>query len=169
MVDMAASNPVTLPDGTIVDISTPAVFVQRSTGILLRDGITPVTASITPVFDGWGYLRFFDIKDPANPKQLSTFATENTNNETLARQGKKWWSVHHPKVMGNTVYASWFSDGIRVIDISDPFSPKEIGSWTGEDAPEDASAVDIWGVVRHGELLLASDRNYGLYILKQIP
>jgi hypothetical protein len=169
MVDMAASNPVTLPDGNIVDINILAVFVQRSTGLVLRDGRPPVTASVSPVFDGWGYLRFFDIEDPANPKQLSTFATENTNNEALARQGKKWWSVHHPKVSGNTVYASWFSDGIRVIDISDPSSAKEIGSWTGEDAPEDAPAVDIWGVVLHGDLLLASDRNYGLYVLRHKP
>ena len=169
MVDMAASNPVTLPDGNIVDINTPAVFVSRSTGLLLRDGTPPVTASVDPVFDGWGYLRFFDIEDPANPKQLSTFATENTDNEALARQGKKWWSVHNPKVKGNTVYASWFSDGIRVLDISDPSSPREIGSWSGEDAPEDAPAVDIWGVDLHGDLLLASDRNYGLYVLKHEP
>jgi hypothetical protein len=169
MVDMAAGNPVTLPDGNIVDINTPAVFVSRSTGLLLRDGTPPVTASVNPVFDGWGYLRFFDIENPANPKQLSTFATENTNNEALARQGKRWWSVHNPKVRGNTVYASWFSDGIRVLDISDPSSPREIGSWSGEDAPEDAPAVDIWGVDLHGDLLLASDRNYGLYVLKHEP
>jgi hypothetical protein len=77
--------------------------------------------------------------------------------------------VHNPKVKGNTVYASWFSDGIRVLDISDPSSPREIGSWSGEDAPEDAPAVDIWGVDLHGDLLLASDRNYGLYVLKHEP
>jgi hypothetical protein len=58
---------------------------------------------------------------------------------------------------------------VRVIDTSDPSSPREIGSWTGEDAPEDAPAVDIWSVVPHGDFLLASDRNYGLYILKHTP
>ena len=133
-----------------------------------------MTVNASPVFNGCGYLRFFDITDPANPKQLSTFATENTNNEalaseTLAAQGKEWWSVHNPEVRGNIVYASWFSDGVRVIDISELFSPREIGSWTGEDAPEDAPAVDIWSVVPHGDLLLASDRNYGLYVLKHTP
>ncbi|MDQ4003487.1 MAG: hypothetical protein M3259_06575, partial [Actinomycetota bacterium] len=56
------SNPVTLSDGTIVDINIPAHFVQRSTGLLMRDGTPSVTVSGTAVFNGWGYLRFFDIK-----------------------------------------------------------------------------------------------------------
>jgi hypothetical protein len=164
-VYMGGSDPVTLPDGLVVDIDIPVVSVERSTGLLLRDGTPPVTASAAAVFNGWGYLRFFDIKDPANPKQLSTFATENTNDETVATEGR-WWSAHNPEVRGSTVYASWFSDGVRVIDISDPSSPHETGSWTGEGASEDAPAVEIWSVVPHGDLLLAGDRNYGLYILK---
>ena len=48
------------------------MFVQRSTGLLLRDGAQPVTARAAAVFNGWGYLRFFDISDPADPIQLST-------------------------------------------------------------------------------------------------
>lgn len=59
--------------------------------------------------------------------------------------------------------------GVRVIDISQPASPREIGLWIGEGAPADAPAVDIWSVVPHGDLLLASDRNFGLYILKLEP
>jgi hypothetical protein len=58
---------------------------------------------------------------------------------------------------------------VRVIDISNPSSPQEVGSWTGAGAPADAPAVNIWSVVPHGDLLLASDRNYGLYILKHAP
>ena len=169
LIDMGGRNPVTLPNGTIIDVNILAVFVQRSTGLLLRDGTPPVTVSVTPIFDGWGYLRFFDIEDPADPKQLSAFATTNTDNEALAKQSEKWWSVHNPEVRSNKVYASWYSDGVRVIDISDPSSPHEISSWAGEDIPEDAPAIDIWGVVPHGDLLLVSDRNYGLYILKHTP
>jgi hypothetical protein len=145
----------------------PAVFVQRSTGLLLRDGIAPVTARAAAVFNGWGYLRFYDISNPAAPKQLSTFATPNTNNEAVATSGT--WSVHNPEVVGNTVYASWYSDGVRAIDISQPKSPREIGFWTGAGAPADAPKVNIWSVVPHNGLLLASDRNYGLYVLKATP
>ena len=90
-----------------------------------------------------------------------------TNNAAVATLGT--WSVHNPEVRGNTVYASWYSDGVRVIDISQPSSPREIGFWTGLGAPGGAPAVNIWSVVPHGNLLLVSDRNFGLYILKQTP
>jgi len=167
LVLMGGNNPTLMPDGSLVPITIPAVFVQRSTGLLLVGGTPPVTARAAAVFNGWGYLRFFNMKDPANPRQISTFATPNTNNEAVATQGT--WSVHNPEVRGNFVYASWYSDGVRVIDISKPSSPREVGSWTGAGAPAAAPAVNIWSVVPHGDLLLASDRNYGLYILKHTP
>ena len=141
----------------------PAIFVQRSTGLLLIAGTPPVTVSAAAIFNGWGYLRLFDISDPANPVALSTFATPNTNNEAVATTGQ--WSVHNPEIKGSTLYASWYSDGFRVIDISKPANPVEIGSWTGAGSPS-LLEVNIWTVVPHGGLLLASDRNYGLYILK---
>ena len=103
-------------------ITIPTVFVQRSTGLLLRDGAAPVTARAAAVFNGWGYLRFFDISDPANPVQLGTFATENTNNEAVALDGT--WSVHNPELLreedddeSKTLYVSWYNDGVRVLDI----------------------------------------------------
>jgi hypothetical protein len=155
--------------GTAVTI--PAVFVQRSTGLLLRDGAAPVTARLAAIFNGWGYLRFFDISDPANPVQLSTFATPNTNNEEVALDGT--WSVHNPELLRdddgdetNTLYVSWYSDGVRVLDIRRPSRPREIASWTGQGAPAGAPAVEIWSVVPHRGLLFASDRNFGLYVLK---
>jgi hypothetical protein len=148
--------------GTVAMI--PAVFVQRSTGLLLRDGTQPVNARAAAVFNGWGFLRFFDISDPANPVQLSTFATANTNNESVALDGI--WSVHNPERKGNTLYVSWYSDGVRVLDIRRPAQPREIASWTGRGAPAGAPPVNIWSVVPHRGLLLASDRDFGLYVLR---
>jgi hypothetical protein len=52
LVLMGGSNPVTLPDGTVVQIDIPAVFVQRSTGLLPRDGTPPVTATSGFGFNG---------------------------------------------------------------------------------------------------------------------
>lgn len=153
-------------------ITTPAVFVRRSTGLLLRDGAAPVTASAAAVFNGWGYLRFFDISDPANPVQLSTFATPNTNNEDVALEGT--WSVHNPELLreeddddeSNTLYVSWYNDGVRVLNIRRPSQPREVASWTGQGAPAGAPPVNIWSVVPHRGVLLASDRDFGLYVLK---
>jgi hypothetical protein len=152
----------------------PGIFVGHSTGLNIMGvanqaslviGATGADVDATAVFNGWGYLRFFNIADPANPVQLSTFATANTNNEAVALDGT--WSVHNPEVFQtNTLYASWYSDGIRVLDIKRPRRPREVAFWTGQGAPAGAPPVDIWSVVPHRGLLLASDRNFGLYILR---
>ena len=76
------------------------------------------------------------------------------------------WSVHNPEWHGTKVFVSWYNDGIRVLDLRDPTSPEEVAFWVGAGAPADAPPVNIWSVVPHEGLLLASDRNYGLYILK---
>jgi PA domain/LVIVD repeat len=173
LILMQITNPVADgPPGIVgTQLTIPAVFVQRSTGLLLRDGAQPVTARAAAVFNGWGYLRFFDISDPASPVQLSTFATPNTNNEDVALDGI--WSVHNPEMLrdddgdeSNVLYASWYSDGVRVLDIRRPSSPREIASWTGQGAPAGAPPVNIWSVVPHRGVLLASDRDFGLYVLK---
>jgi hypothetical protein len=163
---MGGDSPVLLgsPDVIGTTITIPGISVVRSTGLLLVGGTPPVTARAAAVFNGWGGLRFFDISDPANPVQLSTFATPNTNNEDVALDGI--WSVHNPEWLNKKVFASWYSDGIRVLDVRDPTAPEEVASWTGAGAPSDAPPVMIWSVVPHDGLLLASDRNYGLYILK---
>ena len=151
----------------------PGVMVGHSTGLrifnvdassALAIGQAGVIVDVRAVFNGWGYMTLFDISDPANPTQVGTFATENVTNEAVANTGL--WSIHDPEVRGNTVYASWYADGVRVIDITNPAIPREIGFWRGAGAPDDAPAVDIWSVLPHGALLVASDRNYGLYLLK---
>jgi hypothetical protein len=168
-VIMGGNSPVTLGSADVIGttITIPAVFVQRSTGLLLRDGTPPVTARTGFTFNGWGYMRIFDIGDPANPAEIGRFATPAVSDETVALDGT--WTIHNPEVRGNTVYVSWYSDGVRIVDISRPTAPREIGFWKGAGAPADAPAVNIWSVVPHGSLLVASDRNYGLYILKLGP
>jgi hypothetical protein len=166
LVLMGGSGAVPVPN-------LPGVFVGHSTGLKIMGaanqaalvvGSTGADIAATAEFNGWGYLRIFDISDPANPVQVSSFATENTNNPDVALDGI--WSVHNPEWHGKKAFVSWYSDGIRVLDLRDPTSPEEVAFWVGAGAPADAPPVMIWSVVPHNGLLLASDRNYGLYILK---
>jgi hypothetical protein len=163
---MGGDNPVLLgsPDVIGTTITIPGISVVRSTGLLLVGGTPPVTARAEAFFNGWGALRFIDISDPANPTLLSTFATPNTNNVDVALDGT--WSVHNPEWHGTKVFVSWYNDGIRVLDLRDPTAPEEVAFWVGAGAPADAPPVNIWSVVPHRGLLYASDRNYGLYVLR---
>ena len=115
------------------------------------------------MFNGWGALRFFDISDPANPVLLSTFATPNTNNVDVALDGI--WSVHNPEWLGKKVYASWYSDGIRVLDEGSDLAGRG-RLLDGSRRPGGRAARQHLERGPAPRPPCASDRNYGLYILK---
>lgn len=169
LVLMGGDSPVVLGAPSVVGttITIPGVFVQRSTGLLLRDGAPPVTARAAAVFNGWGYMRIFDTSDASNPVQLAEWHSPGTDDESIATEGT--FTIHNPEVRGNRVFASWYNEGFFVIDITQPSAPREIGHWQGSGQPEGAPPVNLWSVVPHGNLLLASDRSFGLYILRLVP
>ncbi|MDO8615457.1 MAG: hypothetical protein Q7T33_06930 [Dehalococcoidia bacterium] len=106
--------------------------------------------------DTWGRLRIWDISDPANPQQAGEFATPRS----LTNRRDGVFSVHNPEVAPDgSVYLSWYSDGVRVLDLSDPASPRETASYV-------PPAADVWGVRAHNGLILASDIQTGLWILR---
>ncbi len=161
------SDTVVLPDDQTVKIAVPAVVVKPEVGQALRDAPGSVTVEVTMAERGWGHLRLFDITNPARPIALSTFATPNTRAPN-SREGAIY-SVHNAEIDGNLMYAAWYNDGVRVIDIADPTAPREVAAWTDEGAPEDAPEPLIWSVIPHNGVLLASDMHYGLYILQYTP
>lgn len=169
LVLMGGDNPVLQGAPSVIGtaVTIPGFFVQRSTGLTLAGGTSPVTALAAPVFDGWGFMRIFDTSDPANPVQLAEWHSPGTDDPARATEGT--FTVHNPEVRGNQVFTSWYNEGFFVIDISNPSNPRDIGQWAGQGAPAGAAPVNIWSVVPHGGLLLASDRNFELYILKLTP
>jgi hypothetical protein len=118
----------------------------------------------------WGFIRIFDSQDKTAPVEISTYATDNALN---APPPSGDYTAHNVIVRGNTAYISWYSDGIQVLDISQPAAPRNIGSFVPP-AVEDPfgflpTAAELWGVYVQGDLILGSDMNAGLYILKQVP
>jgi hypothetical protein len=69
--------------------------------------------------------------------------------------------------------ASWYSDGVRVIDIRDPSSPREVGSFVPPDTPTLSAQLPdrpmVWGVAATNGLIVAADMNFGLWILRYEP
>ena len=71
---------------------------------------------------------------------------------------------------GNKVkaYVSWYSDGMLVLDVSDPYNPMEVGRFL--DASTNGGLPnDFWGVykVPNNAFFYGSDRNGGLYTFKE--
>lgn len=110
---------------------------------------------------GWGYARIFDIKDKSRPKLISTFRTANS--VTQIKAGERipgTYTVHDPKVHGNTLYLSHYSDGIRMVDITNPAHPTEVASYV-------PSSAMVWGVYVDNNYILGSDMGSGLKVLKR--
>ncbi|MDQ3859121.1 MAG: hypothetical protein M3327_11870 [Actinomycetota bacterium] len=128
---------------------------------------------------GWGFARFFDVKDPANPVQIGTLALPTTR-RLPAPLG--FFSVHDPKVRGSRAYFSWYSEGVVVAKISRPATPRVIAQFVPPatadpmgyfgpyflDLPpsENPAFPFVWGVFPYRNYVLASDINSGLWVLK---
>nr|WP_232735708.1 hypothetical protein [Alteribacter populi] len=110
---------------------------------------------------GWGYVRIYDIKDKTNPELVSTFRTLNSMVQIDPDEREPGtYTVHDPKVRGNTLYLSHYSDGIRMVDITDIENPEEVGSYVSEGA-------NVWGVFVDRNYILASDMGQGLKVLQK--
>jgi hypothetical protein len=122
----------------------------------------------------WSGMRIWDYSDPANPVLASTFDT--TCSASTAPGGpcdpRGTYSSHNVIVEGTRAYISWYSDGVVVLDIADPYNPVEVARYHESGEAFEASnggIQDVWGVYKiPGEpWVYASDRNGGLYVLKE--
>jgi hypothetical protein len=127
----------------------------------------------------WGFQRLFDVSEPKRPRRLSRFATENTVAGSDGRIPKNgYYSVHNNVVVDGVQYASWFSDGVRIVDLSDPQNPAETGFFVPTPASDPQRFIVapngnrrlamVWGVAVGDEpgLVYASDMNSGLWIFQ---
>jgi hypothetical protein len=133
-------------------------------------------ASGPEIEKGFGYMRIYDWSKPSAPRQIGAYRTPNslgTND-----QGAGDYVIHNNYRVGTDVYASWYSDGVRVIDTKDPRRPREVASFvppatTNPVKPSQrgtlTNTTQVWGVVvdEPRGLVFASDMNSGLWILRR--
>ncbi|GAK10100.1 LVIVD repeat-containing protein [Geomicrobium sp. JCM 19038] len=113
-----------------------------------------------PEFErGWGYTRIYDISDKSNPELISDIRSDNSMEQIKEGERERGtYTVHDPKVEGDKLYLSHYSDGIRLVDISNPHKPREVASYV-------PSAANVWGVFIYGDYILGSDMGSGLKVL----
>lgn len=157
-------------------VSVPGVFVGHSTGLAIAGAATvadlvigtggeTITAAAIP--NGWSGFRIWDYSDPANPVLASTFNTVCSANPVDAScDPAGTYSAHNVIVesLGNKVkaYISWYTDGMLILDISDPYNPVETARYT-------ADGEVYWGVYKetNSPWIYGSDRHGGLTVFKE--
>jgi hypothetical protein len=110
-------------------------------------------------------MWLFDVSDFADIKPISMFHVSELDSP-WSRVGR--FGAHQPAehMKDSRVYATWFSGGLRIIDIADPAQPREVGHFIPEPSAGQASPqsndVDVDG----RGLIYLLDRNQGLDILE---
>jgi hypothetical protein len=173
----------------LLEGDVPAFFVTRRVGFDLLDvpydhaaclaGDGSVTApapvgtvgdrlSMTSTFDGWGYVHLY-ANTGGKLAELDTYAIPEAHDPAFGT-GFGDLSVHEAAasaVNSRLMYFSYYAGGFRVVRITDDGKLVEVGRFI------DTGGNNFWGVQvfsRGGkEYVAASDRDYGLYILKYTP
>jgi hypothetical protein len=124
-------------------------------------------------FNGWGYLRLFKTRisgragGPGSISQIDTHAIEESQSDEFGI-GFGDLSVHEvamdPRNDSRLAYVSYYAGGFRVVKYG-PHGIKEVGAFIDE------GGNNFWGVEVHKhpngkQYVLASDRDFGLYIFQ---
>ena len=122
----------------------------------------------------WSGLRIWDYSDPENPVLASTFNTTCSASTSPIAQCdlRGTYSAHNVIVEGERAYLSWYTDGVLILDISDPYNPIEVARYhrAGPAFEADNGGIqDVWGIFKevNSPWIYTSDRNGGLYVLKE--
>ena len=105
-----------------------------------------------------GYdVKILDVSDFNNISVLSTF-NSGIDPESIA---------HNGIIKDNLVYISYYHDGLRVFDISDPYNPSQIIYYDTYSPSSHNSYKGAWGVYPYlsSGNIIVSDMQTGLYIL----
>ncbi|HTD48468.1 MAG TPA: hypothetical protein VK881_14470 [bacterium] len=84
-------------------------------------------------FCPWGSARIIDVQDETQPVQVSTFSlqVQDPANCPQALGDNAIYSAHYLGVddpnNAKLAFFTWYSSGLRVVDISNPAAPREVG------------------------------------------
>jgi hypothetical protein len=112
-----------------------------------------------------GGLWFLDVEDRGDIRPLAMFHVSERDSP-FSDKGRFGAHQFQERVVGDRLFCTWFSGGLRMIDMRDPTAPEEIGWYIPEPAPGQDSPQSNDVFVDEGGLVYVIDRHAGLDILE---
>lgn len=128
----------------------------------------------------WGWVRFIDSSNPANPTITSEYKLPVNEEDFCATDQPRpssSYSAHNPTVTDELLFISWHGAGLQVVSFDDPSAPQGEGAFIPEPlavvAQEDPALtagqdkVAFWSfpIISDGLIYVVDVRN-GLYALE---
>jgi hypothetical protein len=112
-------------------------------------------------------MSVFDVSDYANVKALSLFEVSELDSPFARTPGARFGAHQfHERMVGTLVFAVWFGAGLRVVDVADPSSPREVGYFIPEPAGGRSAPQSNDVVLDQRGLVYVVDRHVGFDILE---
>jgi hypothetical protein len=113
-------------------------------------------------------IRIINIESEITPMMVGALAMSDSLVENCLKQPKPpgatirpMMHAHNPTVLENLVFVGWQGHGVRAIDISNPFNPREVGHARPIPWGDVMTYPDI-----HNGLIYVGDNHSGLHVLK---
>ncbi|MBF8270594.1 MAG: hypothetical protein HW386_2303, partial [Gammaproteobacteria bacterium] len=113
-------------------------------------------------------FRVLTVESEINPMLVGSHAMSDSLVENCVNQPvppgstiRPMMHAHNPTVLKNLVFVNWLGHGVRAIDISNPFNPREVGHARPVPWGEIMTYPDI-----HNGLIYVGDNHTGLHVLK---
>jgi hypothetical protein len=109
----------------------------------------------------------FDVTDLAEIKPLGQFQVSELDSPFSRVSGARFGAHQFcERMSGTLVHAVWFAGGLRIIDVADPLSPREVGSFIPEPAAGRAAPQSNDVALDGRGLIYLVDRHVGFDILE---
>jgi hypothetical protein len=113
-------------------------------------------------------LRIINVEQEITPMMVGAIAQSDSLVEKCLAQPRPPGSTirpmmhaHNPTVLPDLVFVGWLGHGVRAIDISNPFDPREVGHARPVPWGDIMTYPDI-----HNGLIYVGDNHTGLHVLK---
>jgi choice-of-anchor B domain-containing protein len=146
----------------ILDVTNPAAPTQISAWTYPGAGLTH---NAWPSADG----KFIYVTDEQNGQTLRVFDISTPTSPVLVNE---WTSnpqaiIHNAHVKGNDLFLANYTEGVRVLDITDPAHPAEF-AWSDTYPAASGGYGGVWGVCPYfpSGTVITSDMQTGLYVYR---
>ena len=112
------------------------------------------------------FAWIYDITAEALPVPIATWQVEGLHGD--GRPQNPMMGCHQPseRTVGTVIPFAWFAQGLRLVDISDPYNPTEVGHFLPETSKEESlpSSNDV--TVDSRGIIYLIDRVHGVDIIE---